>query len=153
MHCQQRLTLTARQAVQRAKRCTEKQQDELLFTRNSSLQVLTCELRVDSCHYLNLGNFLSDHRLLLSGGFHDVLCRHGNRMNWGRVLHRQTLVTCRHPSQTRRRVRRVFSSTVRIHFSTRFGNCKSFVRSSSCDASPKLLGTNEMRGQKKTTQL
>ena len=36
---------------------------------------------VDSCHYLNLGNFLSDHQLLHSWDFHDVLCRLGNRMD------------------------------------------------------------------------
>ena len=47
----------------------------------SSPQVLTCELGVDSSHYLNLGNFLSDHQLLHSWDFHDVLCRLGNRIN------------------------------------------------------------------------
>ena len=44
--------------------------------------------------YLNLGNFLSDHQLLHSWDFHDVLCRLGNRMDCERVLHRQTGLWC-----------------------------------------------------------
>ena len=52
---------------------------------NSSPQVVG----VDSCHHLSLGNFLSDHQLLHSWDFHDVLCRFGNRVNSERVLRRQ----------------------------------------------------------------
>ena len=52
-------------------------------------QVLTRELGVDPCQYLNLVNFLSVHQLMHSCDFHDVLCRLDSRTNRDRVVHRQ----------------------------------------------------------------
>ena len=110
-------TLTTVQTVQSARRCAEKKKDELLFTWNSSPQVLTCELGVDSCHFLNLGNFLWDHQLLHSWDFHTVLCR----LDWEIFLTDKT-GHMQGSAQTRRCVRLVFSSTVKIRLSIWFGN-------------------------------
>ena len=69
--------LTTGEAVQRVGMRREKQ-DELLFTRNSSPQVLACNFGVDSCHHLNLENFLSDHQLLHS--WRSVSSRHPDEL-------------------------------------------------------------------------
>ena len=54
----------------------------------------------------------------------------------------------RHRSETRRCVRFVFSSTVKIRFSIRFGNCNSLSAFAHVTRNPKLLSTSKLRGQK-----
>ena len=79
--------LTTGEAVPACREMRREKQDELLFTRNSSPQVLACNFGVDSCHHLNLENFLSDHQLLHS--WRSVSSRHPDELG-----------TCSPPTKT-----------------------------------------------------
>ena len=62
-------------------RCAEKNKMNCCSHETLLHRSLTCDSGVDPCHHLNLGNFLSDHQLLHSWDFHDVLCRHDSHVD------------------------------------------------------------------------
>ena len=122
MHCQQRLTLTTGQAVQRAGRCAEKKKDELLFhmklcSTGPDLQIRCGFLPLPYPREFPVRSALAQLRFPRCS----VSSRQSHEL---RTCSPPTLGTCRHRSH-RRRVRPVFSSTVKIRFSIRFGNCRS----------------------------